>query len=275
MLDSRHVRRISSRQNPLVQAFRELARTPEPGGRRLLLDGAHLVQEALAAGLAFETVVVSSASLQTDTDVARLARALDAHGVDVVEAPDEVCAAISPLTTPSGLTAIGLRPSPAPGAPAEPLWSPADVFVLAAVDVQDPGNVGGLLRTAEAGGVTGVLVCGASANPFAWKALRGSMGSAFRLPVVTGQSAADAIDAMRRHGVTSIAAVARGGSDPDAIDWRGRVGLVLGGEGPGLSPDMVALCDRRVTVPMTAPVESLNVGASAAVLIYAARRQRA
>ncbi len=268
------MRIISSRQNPLVQAFKALARTPDPDGRLLLLDGVHLVQEALAAGLRLETVVVSSSSLRTDSEEARLALALEREGVEVVEAPETVCAAISPVTTPSGLTAIGLRPSPLPGMLPDPLWSAADVFVLAAADVQDPGNVGGLIRTAEAGGVTGALMCGASANPFSWKALRGSMGSAFRLPIVTGLAAHDAIAAMRRHGVTSVAAVARDGADPDAIDWRGRVGLVLGGEGPGLPADVVALCDRRVTIPMTAPVESLNVAAAAAVLIYAARRQR-
>lgn len=268
------MRTISSRQNPVVQAFRALARTPDPEGRRLLLDGVHLVQEARAAGLRLEAVVISSASLQAGAEEARLALALDREGVDVIEAPETVCAAVSPVTTPSGITAIGLRPWPPSGTQPDPLWSPPGAFLLAAVDVQDPGNVGGLLRTAEAGGVTGVMICGASANPFSWKALRGSMGSAFRLPIVAGRPALEAIAEMRRHGVMSVAAVARDGSDPDAVDWRGRVGLVLGGEGPGLAPDLVAQCDRRVTIPMTPPVESLNVAAAAAVLIYAARRQR-
>ena len=87
---------------------------------------------------------------------------------------------MSPVRTPSGIVAIARRtPATAPPTSARH----ADAFVLAAVDVQDPGNLGSLLRAAEAGGVTGAFVCGASANPFSWKALRGSMGSALRLPV--------------------------------------------------------------------------------------------
>jgi TrmH family RNA methyltransferase len=264
------VRRISSRQNPLVQVFRELARAPEPGGR-LLLDGAHLVQEARRAGLSFESVAIASDSLSADGEAAHLALTLDRDGFDVVEVPDAVYAVMSPVSTPSGIAAIGVRETTPPGA----LWQRPDAFLVTAVDVQDPGNVGGLIRTAEAGGATGALLCGASANPFSWKSLRGSMGSAFRLPIVTGQTAASAVIEMRRHDIRSVAAVARDGADPDAIDWRGRVALVLGGEGPGLPADIVAQCDRRVTIPMNPLVESLNVGVAAAVLIYAARRQRA
>ena len=93
---------------------------------------------------------------------------------------------------------------------------------LAAVDVQDPGNVGALLRAAEAGGATGAFVCGASANPFSWKALRGSMGSALRLPVVAGMTADAVLTCMADAGVRTVAAVPRGGDDPDAVDWRGQ-----------------------------------------------------
>ncbi len=264
------MRTISSRQNSLVQACRALARAPEPGGRRLLLDGVHLVREAIDAGIRLEVVVVAASQLTGDTEAGALARDLDRRGVDVVSATDSVCAAISPVTTPSGLTAVAVR---TPGNRAA-LFAPPDAFVLVLADVQDPGNVGGLLRTAEAGGVTGAAVCGASANPFSWKALRGSMGSAFRLPLVTGLAVGDALDDLRSHGVRTVAAVARDGAHPDAVDWRGRVALLLGGEGLGLSPDVVARCDARVTIPMAPPVESLNVGASGAVLIYAARRQR-
>ena len=103
------------------------------------------------------------------------------------------------------------------------------------MDVQDPGNLGSLIRAAEAGGVTGVIVCGVSANPFSWKALRGSMGSALRLPVSSGNR----VDAVLRHakasGARTIASAARDGRDPDDLDWSGSVVLLLGGEGPGLA----------------------------------------
>ena len=146
---------------------------------------------------------------------------------------------------------------------------------ITAVDVQDPGNVGSLLRAAEAGGATGAFICSRSANPFSWKALRGSMGSSLRLPVAAGLAAGEAFDCLTQGGLRTIAAVPRGGESPDVLDWRGRVGLLLGGEGPGLPDDLVTRCDHRVTIPMTPPVESLNVAVAAAILVYAARRQRA
>jgi TrmH family RNA methyltransferase len=153
-----------------------------------------------------------------------------------------------------------------------------DALLLVAVDVQDPGNLGSLLRAAEAGGIGGVLVCGTpaggSANPFSWKALRGSMGSALRLPVSAGLDALAALDSLHRNGVRTVAAVPRDGQDPDAVDWTGSVAVVLGGEGAGLSDDVVAQCRERVTIPMAPRVESLNVAVAGAILVYAARRQR-
>jgi TrmH family RNA methyltransferase len=261
---------ISSRQNAVVHTFRELARNPDPAAARLLLDGAHLVREARAAGTLLDVVVVSAARLSADTEERALALQLERDGVEVISAADDVFSALSPVRTPSGIVALGQR---------EPVTAAAICraprpFVLAAIDVQDPGNVGSLLRAAEAGGVTGALICGVSANPFSWKALRGSMGSALRLPVAGGVDPAAALATMQASALRTIAAVARDGAAPDAIDWTGSVGLLLGGEGPGLSDRLVDACDQRVTIPMAAPVESLNVAVAGAILIYAARRQR-
>jgi RNA methyltransferase, TrmH family len=261
---------ISSRQNPIVRAFRSLAETPDPDGARVLLDGAHLVRDARAAGTALEIVVVEESRLQSETEEGILAQMLARDGIEVVQAQDKVFATLSPVKTPSGIAAIGRRRSTA----VEEICAPDVAFVLAAVNVQDPGNVGSLLRVAEAGGVTGAFVCGTSANPYAWKALRGSMGSALRLPIVTGLTQEAAFTAMKRSGLRLVAAVPRNGRDPDAIDWSGRVGLLLGGEGLGLADEIIAACDERVSIGMAEPVESLNVAAAGAVLIYTARRQR-
>jgi TrmH family RNA methyltransferase len=96
-----------------------------------------------------------------------------------------------------------------------------------------------------------------------------------RLPIAADLTAHQAFTLMRTSGVRTIAAVPRGGQDPDAVNWRGTVGLLLGGEGPGLTDEAIALCDARVTIPMAGGVESLNVAAAGAILVYAARRQRA
>lgn len=264
------MRTISSRQNPIVRTFRELADEPDPTGERVLLDGLHLVLEARAAGAEFELVAVAAAQLAGGTEEGELARTLEADGVNVVAADDKVFAALSPVRTPSGLAAVVRRTVSAPPI----ICGDPHAFVLTAIDVQDPGNVGGLLRAAEAGGATGAFVCGSSANPFSWKALRGSMGSALRLPVVAGMTPDAVLTCLADAGLRLVAAVVRGGDPPDEIDWRGRVGLLLGGEGPGLSDEVIARCDARVTIPMVPAVESLNVAVAGGVLVYAARRQR-
>jgi RNA methyltransferase, TrmH family len=264
------MKRIASRQNSIVRAYRELARDADPSGARLLLDGAHLVREAHAAARPLESVVIASSRLESDTEEGSLARSLNDAGVDVAVASDQVFGAISPVRTPSGIVAIAHRHPTSIDA----ILEQARLFALVIVDVQDPGNLGSLLRVAEAGGVTGVIAAGESANPFSWKAVRGSMGSILRLPVARSMSIDTVMEAIQKTRTNAIAAVPRDGRDPDAVDWSGRIALVLGGEGPGLSARVVAGANERVTVPMDAPVESLNVAASAAILIYAARRAR-
>ena len=261
---------ISSRQNPLVRTFRALADDPDPTGERLLLDGAHLVRDAHEAEALFEVLVVAASRLRTDTEEAQIAEALEAHGVEVITADQKAFAALSPVKSPSGIAAIVRRKVTAPALMCEH----PRAFVVAAVDVQDPGNVGALIRTAEAGGATGTFVCGTSASPFSWKALRGSMGSALRLPIVAGMTTEAVMTCMEEAGLRMIATVPRGGDNPEDIDWRGQIGLLVGGEGPGLSDDVVARCSGRVTIPMASTVESLNVAVAGGILIYAARRQR-
>jgi TrmH family RNA methyltransferase len=265
------VRTISSRHNPVVASFRALATTPDPTGRRVLLDGAHLIGEALDAGLDFEVILVAASRSAGAAEAGRLARELERRGLPLVEADDRAFDAASPVRSPSGIAAIALRAAVEPAA----LCARPDAFVLVVAGVQDPGNVGALVRSAEAGGVTGAFVTGTSANPFSWKALRGSMGSALRLPVVTGVAPDRILSQMRESGLRTVASVARGGSDPDGVDWTGPVALWVGGEGAGLPDDIVERCDARVTIPMAPQVESLNAAVAGALLVYAARRQRA
>jgi len=262
------MKRISSRQSPIVRAYRQLARAPDPIGGRLLLDGAHLVREAQAAALPFESVVIAQSHLDRETEERALARSLLRAGVDVATAGDQVFAAISPVRTPSGIVAIARRHATT----VQAILTQARLFVMVVVDVQDPGNLGALMRISEAGGITGMIVAGDSANPFSWKAVRGSMGSALRLPVTRDPSTDAVVQAIQKSRAKMIAAVPHDGYDPDAVDWSGRVALLLGGEGHGLSANVIEATDERVTVPMEPPVESLNVAATAAILIYAARR---
>ena len=147
-------------------------------------------------------------------------------------------------------------------------------LVLIAIDVQDPGNLGAIVRVAEAAGATGLVAAGGSANPFGWKALRGSMGSAFRLPIASEISADEAVAEARRRGCRVIAAVPRDGRPVFGADLTGPIAVLIGGEGHGLSSAVTDAADDRITIPMQPPVESLNAAVTTALIVYEARRQR-
>ena len=264
------MRAISSRQNPLVRVFQAVSARAEGARDRVLLDGLHLLRDARAAGIPLLHVAVSHRQLDTASDEGQLAQDLAQQGADVVAVSDPVMALLSPVRTPSGIVAIAARPYDG----ADTICAHPQALVVVVVDVQDPGTLGALVRAAEAGGATGAIVCGQSADPLSWKALRGSMGSALRLPVARLADPGEALLSARRHRLRAVASVPHGGRPPAALDWRQRVAVVLGGEGAGLPEAIAAACDDRITIPMAPAVESLNVAVAAALLVYEARRQR-
>lgn len=262
------MRRISSRQNELVARFRAAARREDPG--EILLDGPHLVADALSAGLDLREVAVSAAAVEL-AEIAPLLRRLASAGLDPVVATAPVMDAISPVRSSSPIVALAGRPETAAARGPSPH---GPTLLLVAVDVQDPGNLGAIVRVAEAAGATGLVTAGSSADPFGWKALRGSMGSALRFPIDTASSALAAFDDARRRGCHVVATTPHGGRSLFEADYTGPTAIVVGGEGHGLDPAILASADERVMVPMESPVESLNTAVTAALLLYEARRQR-
>jgi TrmH family RNA methyltransferase len=262
------IRTITSRQNPSVRVFRELTRTRKLDDDRVLLEGWHLLIEARQAGVPFERAVFTT-DLLSKPEVARLAHELLDAGAEVMAVTGTVMEAVSPVRTPSGVVAIGRRESVTP----DLVFARSPQLVLLSIDVQDPGNLGAMIRAAEAAGATGVIACGASADPFGWKALRGAMGSAFRLPIARAPID-QAMRAARAARVPVLAAVARVGHPLFETDLRGPTALLLGGEGAGVPLGLLEKADAMVSIPMRAPVESLNVAVAAALLMYEAARQR-
>jgi len=258
---------ITSRQNPLVARFRTAARG-DVGGV-MLLDGAHLVADAIAAAVTFQIAAVTPASSE-EPAIRPLLAALQRDGVEVITVSASVMDAVSPVKTPSGIVALAERPV----AEADRLYAGPAALVVAAVDVQDPGNLGAIVRVAEAAGATGFVAAGVSANPFGWKALRGSMGSALRLPLLVRSDADRAVADARARGCRIVATAPRGGRSLADVALSGPVAILIGGEGPGLPPSLIDGADDRVTIPMQPPVESLNAAVTAALIVYEARRQR-
>lgn len=259
--------RISSRQNPLVKRFRRVAAGDE-SGESMLLDGEHLVIEALGSGLHVEVLAITDALV--NGRLARLAADLAERGTQIAIVTDQVLGAISPVTEPSGVAAIARRPSTTlDGA----LRTPR-ALALILNGIQDPGNVGAIVRAAEGCGASGVVVTTGSADPFGWKALRGGMGSTLRMGIAAGHQLDTALLTARNAGLRVIATTAGGGTPLPLCDLRRPCAILLGAEGPGLPPAIVDAADERLTIPMRAPVESLNVAVSAALILYEAARQR-
>jgi TrmH family RNA methyltransferase len=258
---------ISSRHNPLVARYRAAAR----GEARdvMVLDGAHLLIEAIAAGARIREVALTSEAADRPDVKGALTR-LAPGRTDLVAVSRPVMDALSPVRSSSGIVAIADRPGTDPGR----MYRGGTPLVVMAMDVQDPGNIGAMVRVAEAAGATGFVTAGACADPFGWKAVRGSMGSVLRLPIAVRADASLAIDDARRHGCRVIAAVPREGRSMFELDYAGGVAILIGGEGRGLPPSAAAGAHERVTVPMQAPVESLNAAVTTALIVYEAFRQR-
>jgi TrmH family RNA methyltransferase len=255
---------ITSRQNPVVKRFKEAAEA----GDELLLDGPHLLAEALLAHLPVEVVAVENAA--ANGEIGALVRRAEEAGARVLDVSGSVLEAMSPVRRPTGIVAIAQRRE----STVDQVLGDAPQMVLMLEHVQDPGNVGAIIRAADACGATGVAVGAGSADPFGWKALRGSMGSAFRLPVASRQDLADVVQRARRLGVRLLAAVPRDGTSLPSTDLRQPVAVVLGGEGAGVSAELLELMDDRLTIPMRPTVDSLNVAAAAALIAYESSRQR-
>ena len=268
---------ITSPRNERLKDIRRLARSK---GDRALLEGPHLLAEALAAGIALETVLATPEFLAGAEGRALAGR--------LGEPPLEVAAAalesLADADSPRGVAAVARLPRGGP----ETLPSPAagataglgDVY-LYADGLQDPGNLGALARVAEAAGAAGLALGPGSVHPNHPRALRASAGSLLRLPVAV---AADPAALDRRLGAAGpprwIALVPRGGLDLWAGGWEGERGpaapplvLALGAEGPGLSPAAARRADAAVSIPLAPPVESLNAVVAAALALFELRRR--
>jgi len=263
------VEQITSRRNPIVARFREITRSATPTSSTILLEGPHLIGEALAAGVRIDLAAVSAGTATARRSAAVL-DLLDPALTRLVRVSPAVMEALSPVSTPSGLVALGtLQP-----AGFEAAAPPPQPLVVGLLGVQDPGNTGAVIRAVEAGGGTGVITVG-GADPYGWKALRGSMGSAFRLPVVRTLNRDEVRAEADARGLRVLAAVPRGGTPVSDTDLRSPCLIWLGGEGAGLDTGVVATADEVVSIPMHPPVESLNIAVAAALIVYEAAGQRA
>ncbi|MCK6395342.1 RNA methyltransferase [Zoogloea sp.] len=254
---------ITSRDNPAIKHLHALATSARDRRRagEALLDGAHLLEVALARGFAPLQVVVSDSG-KAQPEIASLLQrcAPDA----LIEVPERVFAHISPVDSPSGV----LARIAVPAMPEGPL--PVDTCVV--LDgVQDPGNLGTILRTAAAVGVGDVLLTPGCAQAWSPRVLRAAMGAHFGLRLWEG---CDVAAALAGFPGAILAADLRDAVELYDLDLRAPVAWLFGSEGQGLSGAVAALATRRVRIPMPGGMESLNVGVAAGVCLFEQLRQR-
>jgi len=258
---------ISSRRNPLVKALRELH---GPSGRqqqqRLLLEGTHLLQEALRLQRPPDLLLATPQWMERHADLLREVP----HTTLCRQTTAEVIEAVATTRHPDGVVSTLPWTLPAHPLPARP-----PKFGLLLENVQDPGNLGTLLRTALAAGVDQLwLVDGA--DPWQPKVLRASSGASLALAIgrFTAQELPARLREAKQAGTAIVGTVVSGGAPYWSQDWRRPILVLLGNEGSGLSQGLLAEADTLVSIPLSSGVDSLNVAVAAAPLLLERRRQQ-
>jgi TrmH family RNA methyltransferase len=237
-----------------------------------VVEGPVPVCEALAAGAALDEVYVDAEAWATAAPGSPLRTAVDGAGrlgVPVWSLEPGVLNRLSDTVSPQGLLAVAPRRTVTL---AEVCARPGPVLVL--VDVADPGNLGTLVRAAEAAGAAGVVVAGSSTDPFGPKAVRAATGSLLRLRIAEVADAAEAVTALTEAGRLVVATVATGGEPPDRLDLTAPLAVVVGSEAHGLPEAVVVRAALRTTIPLAPPVESLNAAVAGAIVLFEVARQR-
>jgi RNA methyltransferase, TrmH family len=265
------LRRIEGRHNPLLkqlrQAFSRAQRTTEGD---CAIEGLRMLEEAIRSGLRFRAVFFRE-SAQDRAE--RLLPQIGAH-VETLLLPDKLFDAAVPSETPQGVAALVRLKE----------FSVDDVLenerlqvgpIVALAGLQDPGNLGTIIRSAEAFGCAGIILGEGTVSPLNAKAVRASAGSIFRLPVVAAAAGLeDVVTKLRAKSVRLIATSSHKGTPIDQADLTGPLAVFIGSEGSGLARGLVTQMDEVVAIPHTPQVESLNAGVAGSIILYEAARQR-
>jgi RNA methyltransferase, TrmH family len=263
---------ISSRTNPRVKQLRAaFAGQARLSGGLVAIEGEHLLYEAMRSGLPFKTIFTDGRAVLPDWAP---------RSVEAIELTGEVFSSVVDTRSPQGIAALLVPPTwEIESTLGAKLTVAASPLILIAAALQDPGNLGTLIRSAEAFGATAVFTTPGSVSPWNQKAIRASAGSVFRMPVIASTFAE--VAALKPRGIRLFAAAAVEPGDPGSSSSLGDKDLtqpcavLIGNEGAGLDDDLLALADERISITMPGAVESLNAAIAGSLLLYEASRQRA
>jgi TrmH family RNA methyltransferase len=267
------LRRIEGRHNALVKQLRQaFARAELTDGGDCAVEGLRILEEAIRSGLRFSAVFFRESAQD------RAERLLPQIGaqVETLLLPDKLFDSVVPSESPQGVAALVRLKE----------FSLDDLLerlhvgpIVVAAGLQDPGNLGTILRSSEAFGCAGVVLGEGTVSPFNSKVVRGSAGSIFRLPIVHGHGKTptklqEVLEQLRAKGVRLIATSSHKGTSLDQANLQDEMAIFFGNEGAGLPRDVMAKMDEFVSIPHTQQVESLNAGVAASIVLYEAARQR-
>jgi RNA methyltransferase, TrmH family len=265
------LRRIEGRHNPLLKQLRQaFSRAQRTADGDCAIEGLRMLEEAIRSGLRFRAIFFRE-SAQDRAE--RLLPQIGAH-VETLLLPDKLFDASVPSETPQGVAALVRLKE----------FSLDDVLekerlqvgpIMALAGLQDPGNLGTIIRSAEAFGSAGIILGEGTVSPLNAKAVRASAGSIFRLPVVAAAAGLeDVVTRLRSKSVRLIATSSHKGTPVDQADLTGPIAVFIGSEGSGLARGLVTQMDEVVAIPHTPQVESLNAGVAGSIILYEAARQR-
>ncbi len=253
---------ITSRENPFFKELKKLSSSRQRRiARQALLDGIHLVQAYMDCGNSPLHVLLAATALQQPEVIALLKKL---PGVPLTQLTDSLFAELSELTTPVGIIALIEQPTPKVSAA-------HSKFCLLLEDIQDPGNLGSLLRSAAAAGCDAVFLSKGCADAWSPKVLRGGMGGHFGLSV---HERVDLLALAAEFPGKLLATSLRAKTSLYDCDLRATLGFVIGNEGVGVSPSLLEVVSQQITIPMPGKMESLNVAAAASICLFEAVRQR-
>lgn len=236
----------------------------------IFIEGRRLADEAVRSDLVIKECFVSE-----DYAAREILDLLSRRGASIAELPDRIFGTIADTKQPQGIILIAERPKGSLTLIESCLQNPTVPMVIFLKEINNPSNLGAILRSAEAAGVAGVILSIDSADVFSPKALRASMGSAFRLPIMEGADFENTLLWAKISRLTTTATVASAETSYIDADWRTSRLLIFGSEARGLSDAEIENVDQAIGIPMENNVESLNLAVSAGVILFEAKRQMA
>lgn len=261
------LRSVAGRHNPRLKELRLAFRRAELTAQgECAIEGVKLLEEALRSGRHVESVIFSESARPL---AEKLLPQIGAR-TETLVLPNALFNSIVPSDAPQGVAALLKLPA---FSAAQLLDRSNDGPFVVAAGLQDPGNLGTILRSAEAFGAAGIFLTEGTVSPYNTKVLRGSAGSIFRLPFLR-ISAAELIPLLRKHGIRLLATSSHQGTPLPQISWTLPLAIFIGNEGAGLSRELTREMDETLAIPQAAPVESLNAGVAASIVLYEAAKNQ-